>query len=212
MTAGLIVCMAAVAVAAGGGLTWRQRSGRMRPVAPRRGAPAGAAPGGTAGSGAGSAGRAAPEYGVATNSSQAAPAAGSALQAPGSLGPALSGPAPSGPALSGPVISGPAFSGPVIGAPELGQPLGSRATLVQFSSAFCAPCRATRQLLAELAGMTDGVAHVDIDAESHLELVRRLGVRRTPTVFVLGPDGRIARRASGQPCKADLIAALGEVI
>ena len=59
--------------------------------------------------------------------------------------------------------------------------------------------------------MTDGVAHVEIDAESRLELVRRLDVRRTPTVFVLGPDGGIARRASGLPRKADLIAALGEV-
>jgi hypothetical protein len=64
-------------------------------------------------------------------------------------------------------------------------------------------------VLAEVAGMTDGVAHLEIDAESHLDLVRRLDVRRTPTVFVLGPDGRIEHRASGQPRKADVIAALG---
>ena len=102
-------------------------------------------------------------------------------------------------------------SGPDITDAELGGPLGSRATLLQFSSAFCAPCRATRRVLAEVAGMTDGVAHLEIDAESHLDLVRRLDVRRTPTVFVLGPDGRIAHRASGQPRKADVIAALGEV-
>jgi thiol-disulfide isomerase/thioredoxin len=94
---------------------------------------------------------------------------------------------------------------------EIGAPLGDRATLVQFSSAFCAPCRATRVILADVAGTVDGVAHVDIDAESHLELVRRLDVRRTPTVFVLGPDGRIARRASGLARKADVLAALGEV-
>jgi len=62
-----------------------------------------------------------------------------------------------------------------------------------------------------VAGMTDGVAHVEIDAESRLDLVRLLDVRRTPTVFVLGPDGQIARRASGQPRKADVIAALGTV-
>jgi thiol-disulfide isomerase/thioredoxin len=94
---------------------------------------------------------------------------------------------------------------------DLGVPLGPRATLLQFSSAFCAPCRATRRVLADVAAMTDGIAHVEIDAESHLDLVRRLDVRRTPTVFVLGPDGRIARRASGQPRTADVIAALGEV-
>jgi thiol-disulfide isomerase/thioredoxin len=94
---------------------------------------------------------------------------------------------------------------------ELGEPLGQRATLVQFSTAFCAPCRATRRILAEVAGMVDGVAHVEIDAESHLDLVRRLDIRRTPTVLVLGPDGRIAKRASGQPRKPDVIAALGQV-
>ena len=91
---------------------------------------------------------------------------------------------------------------------ELGGPLGQRATLVQFSSAFCAPCRATRVILAEVAGATDGVTHVEIDAESHLDLVRRLDIRRTPTVLVVGPDGRIEKRASGQPRKADVVAAL----
>jgi len=94
---------------------------------------------------------------------------------------------------------------------ELGSPLGGRATLVQFSSAFCAPCRATRVILADVAGLVDGVAHVEIDAESRLDLVRRLDIRRTPTVLVLGPDGRIARRASGRPRKADVLAALGDV-
>jgi thiol-disulfide isomerase/thioredoxin len=95
---------------------------------------------------------------------------------------------------------------------QLGRPLGDRATLVQFSSAFCAPCRATRRILAEVAGMVDGVAHVEIDAETHLDLVQSLDIRKTPTVLVLGPDGRIARRASGQPRKADVIAALGDVV
>jgi thiol-disulfide isomerase/thioredoxin len=93
---------------------------------------------------------------------------------------------------------------------ELGGPLGQRATLVQFSSAFCAPCRATRVVLADVAGTTDGVTLVEIDAESHLDLVRRLDIRRTPTVLVLGPDGRIATRASGQPRKADVLAALAQ--
>ena len=95
---------------------------------------------------------------------------------------------------------------------DIGIPLGSRATLVQFSSAFCAPCRATRRILSDVAGMVEGVAHVEIDAESRLDLVRRLDVRRTPTTFVLGPDGRISHRASGEPRKADVIAALGVVI
>jgi len=101
-------------------------------------------------------------------------------------------------------------TGPLMTGAELGASLGQRATLVQFSTAFCAPCRATRQVLADVAGVTDGVSHVEIDAEVLVDLVRRLDIRRTPTVLVLGPDGRIAKRATGQPRKADVIAALGE--
>lgn len=94
-------------------------------------------------------------------------------------------------------------------AAELGAELGERATMLQFSSAFCAPCRATRRTLAEVESMVDGVRHIEVDAESHLELVRRLDIMRTPTVLVLDATGAIVTRASGQPRKADVIAALG---
>ncbi len=95
---------------------------------------------------------------------------------------------------------------------SLGQPLGARATLVQFSSAFCAPCRATRVVLGDVAGMVEGVVHVEVDAEAHLDLVRRLDITRTPTVLVLDATGRIRSRATGAPRRADVIAALGAVI
>ncbi|MFF8647914.1 TlpA family protein disulfide reductase [Streptomyces griseoluteus] len=95
---------------------------------------------------------------------------------------------------------------------ELGGEPGERATLVQFSSAFCAPCRATRRTLAEVARMVPGVAHVEIDAEARLELVRELGILKTPTVLVLDADGAVVRRAQGQPRRADVIAALGEAV
>jgi thiol-disulfide isomerase/thioredoxin len=100
----------------------------------------------------------------------------------------------------------------VVTAADLGQPLGERATLVQFSTAFCQPCRPTRRVLAEVATMVDGVRHVDVDAESHLDLVRRLQVVRTPTVLVLDHEGHVVRRASGVPRRADVVAALGEAI
>jgi thiol-disulfide isomerase/thioredoxin len=95
---------------------------------------------------------------------------------------------------------------------EIGAELGERATLLQFSTAFCAPCRATRRVLGEVAAMVDGVVHVEIDAEARLDLVRRLNVIRTPTVLVLDGSGRIVRRASGAPRKVDVIAALGEAV
>ncbi|HET9898365.1 MAG TPA: thioredoxin family protein [Streptosporangiaceae bacterium] len=125
---------------------------------------------------------------------------------------------PAAPARRGPAAPKPREPGqdatalPGLGAADLGSALGERATLVQFSSAFCAPCRATRRVLADVATMVDGVTHIEIDAESRLDLVRRLDVRRTPTTFVLGPDGHVTHRASGQPRKVDVIAALGAVI
>ncbi|MFF5211673.1 TlpA family protein disulfide reductase [Streptosporangium sp. NPDC000396] len=95
---------------------------------------------------------------------------------------------------------------------DIGAELGERATLVQFSSAFCQPCRATRRILAEVTEMVPGVAHVEIDAESRLDLVRSLNILRTPTVLILDASGRVAKRASGQPRKADVIGALGLVV
>ncbi len=108
--------------------------------------------------------------------------------------------------------AGPGPGPDVLTEADLGSELGPQATLVQFSTAFCAPCRPTRQILAQVAGMVDGVNHVDIDAAARLDLVRRLRINSTPTVLVLGPDGAIVRRASGLPRKADVLAALGAVI
>jgi thiol-disulfide isomerase/thioredoxin len=85
---------------------------------------------------------------------------------------------------------------------------GDRATLLQFSSAFCAPCRATRRILGDVATSVPGVAHVEVDAEEHLDLVRRLGVLRTPTTLVLDAEGREITRATGAPKTAQVLAAL----
>lgn len=95
---------------------------------------------------------------------------------------------------------------------DLGAPLGERATLLQFSSAFCAPCRATRQVLGHIADAVPGVVHVDLDAEAHLDLVRRLDIERTPTTLVLDADGREVRRAAGVPRNDEVLAVLSEAV
>ena len=92
-----------------------------------------------------------------------------------------------------------------LGLPE---PCAARATLLQFSSAFCAPCRATRAVLGQVAEAVPGFLHVEVDAESHLDAVRALGVLSTPTTFVLDADLRIINKATGRPRKADVLAAL----
>jgi thiol-disulfide isomerase/thioredoxin len=90
--------------------------------------------------------------------------------------------------------------------------LGTSATLLQFSSAFCVPCRATRRILTDVAAVVPGVRHLDVDAEHHLELVRELGIMRTPTTLILDKHGREVRRAVGAPRKEDVFAALTEAV
>jgi thiol-disulfide isomerase/thioredoxin len=86
--------------------------------------------------------------------------------------------------------------------------LGERATFLQFSSAFCAPCRATRRVLADVSATSDGVAHIEVDAEHHLDVVRRLGILRTPTTLVLDASGREVTRAAGAPTRQQVLAQL----
>jgi thiol-disulfide isomerase/thioredoxin len=103
-------------------------------------------------------------------------------------------------------------AGPMLTAADLGASLGERATLVQFSTEFCAYCGPTRELLAEVARSREGVAFVEVDAAQRLDLARRLNVLSTPTILVLAADGSIARRAAGKPRKSDVLAAVGSVL
>ena len=96
----------------------------------------------------------------------------------------------------------------VLAGADIDRPLGERATLLQFSSAFCAPCRATRRTLADVADLVPGVTHVEVDAEHHLDLVRRLNILRTPTTLILDAEGREVTRATGAPRKEAVLATL----
>lgn len=94
---------------------------------------------------------------------------------------------------------------------SLGVP-GDGVTLLQFSTAFCQPCRATRRILGDVAAKVPGVHHVDVDAESHLSALRTLGILRTPTTLVLDASGRVRNRVVGQPRAADVLTALTPLI
>jgi thiol-disulfide isomerase/thioredoxin len=106
------------------------------------------------------------------------------------------------------------FSSPVVPVSpstlaDLGWQAGTPVTLLQFSSAFCAPCRATRVLCEQTAATVPGVRHIEVDAESHLAAVRELDIMRTPTVLLIDAGGVIVRRASGQPTRSQLVSAVG---
>jgi len=91
---------------------------------------------------------------------------------------------------------------------DLGAPLGRSATVVQFSSEFCAPCRAAERVITDAVAGLDGVRYLDIDSETKLDLVRRLNILRTPTVVVTDDVGRIVARTAGVPTKQSLQAVL----
>ena len=93
----------------------------------------------------------------------------------------------------------------------IGVELGTRVTLVQFSSAFCSPCRATRALLEDVTADMADVVHVDIDAEAHLELVRQLDIRSTPTTLFLDRNGHEVGRAMGAPKRDQVLGAISAI-
>lgn len=97
-------------------------------------------------------------------------------------------------------------------ASEIGEDLGEAATLLQFSTTFCAPCRTTRVVLSRTADVVPGVAHVEVDAESNLDLVRRLDINRTPTTLLLDQAGRVRNRVVGVPQQEQLLAALAAFV
>ena len=86
------------------------------------------------------------------------------------------------------------------------RPAEADLTAVQFSTAFCGPCRATRARLQQLQRTRPGLAHVHVDAESHLDAVRALDVRVTPTLLWLDRSGAVVARSSGAPRPAELAA------
>jgi thiol-disulfide isomerase/thioredoxin len=93
----------------------------------------------------------------------------------------------------------------------IGAALGTRVTLVQFSSAFCSPCRATRMLLEDVAQDLSDVAYVEIDAEANLELVRKLDIRSTPTTLFVDRNGHEVGRAAGAPKRDQVLSAISAI-
>ena len=91
---------------------------------------------------------------------------------------------------------------------DLGQTLAAKATFVQFSTAFCQPCRATKLMLNALTKDTPEIGHIEIDAESHLDLVRKFHITRTPTTLVVDRSGRVIGKAVGLPKKQEVLATI----
>ena len=94
---------------------------------------------------------------------------------------------------------------------EIGSSLGDRATVLQFSTTFCSSCRAAKVLISDMVSKRSDVKYVEIDAESNLELVRRLDIRSTPTTLFLDKKGFEIARAVGAPKRDQIIAAINRL-
>lgn len=89
---------------------------------------------------------------------------------------------------------------------ELGVPggLGERATLLQFSTELCSPCRSARRILAEAASGQEGVVHLEVDLTHRPDLASRFNILHTPTVLLLDDRGEVRGRIAGVPRPAQL--------
>lgn len=94
---------------------------------------------------------------------------------------------------------------------RLGDELGEQATFVQFSATVCAPCRATHRVLSEVITDHPGVAHIDLNAESRLDLVEEFGILRTPTVLLVDANGVVRNRIVGAARKDEVLEALDQL-
>jgi thioredoxin-related protein len=91
---------------------------------------------------------------------------------------------------------------------EFGGKYGSRLTILQFSTTFCSECRTAKSIVKDVVKDSKDITYVEVDAESNLELVRRVDIRSTPTTIFLDANGFEIARAKGAPKRDQLIKAI----
>ena len=85
-------------------------------------------------------------------------------------------------------------------------------TFLQFSSEFCQPCRFTNKLLDEVTNSFPAICHIELDVVEHMDLVKTYGITRTPTTLIIDKSGTVHFRATGVPKKAELTAAVTDLV
>ena len=85
---------------------------------------------------------------------------------------------------------------------------GRRLTILQFSTTFCSECRTAKSIVKDVVKDFKDITYVEVDAESNLDLVRRVDIRSTPTTIFLDSKGFEIARAKGAPKRDQLIKAI----
>jgi thiol-disulfide isomerase/thioredoxin len=78
--------------------------------------------------------------------------------------------------------------------------------VVQFTTRYCAPCKAARPHLEEVAGAA-GVHYEQVDVGERPEVARRYGVRTVPTIVVTAATGDVLGTWTRVPVNGELAAA-----
>jgi len=91
---------------------------------------------------------------------------------------------------------------------EFGGKYGSRLTILQFSTTFCSECRTAKSIVKDVVKNSKDITYFEVDAESNLDLVRRVDIRSTPTTIFLDSKGFEIARAKGAPKRDQLIKAI----
>lgn len=88
----------------------------------------------------------------------------------------------------------------------------SEPVLVDFTAAWCAPCKTLSPILDELAAEQKGnLRIVKIDVDENPKVTMRFGVRSMPTLVVL-QDGQEAKRMVGARPKRALLEDVAEFL
>ena len=91
---------------------------------------------------------------------------------------------------------------------DFGGKYGSRLTILQFSTTFCSECRTAKAIVKDVVKGYKDIIYVEVDAESNLDLVRRVDIRSTPITIFLDSKGFEVARAKGAPKRDQLIKAI----
>jgi len=75
--------------------------------------------------------------------------------------------------------------------------------IVQFSTPFCAPCKAAKPHLIDAAGRAD-VSYAQIDLEQRPDVGERYGIRSVPTIVVADRSGQVLGKWTKLPANGEI--------
>lgn len=82
---------------------------------------------------------------------------------------------------------------------------GETATLLQFSTEVCSPCRRTHAVLAAISAERSAIVHIDVDLTHRADLANRFNILQTPTTLILDRNGTIRARIGGAVTRSTII-------